>query len=273
MNGFSDKVSFIWSVADLLRGPTKPPQYGRVILPLTVRRRLDCVLEPTTEKALAEAEQLKCSEVGVNESALNRIANASFHNTSRLDFKKLKGEPDIIAANLTAYIKGFSSPVRDIFEKFNFGPEIARLEENDRLYLVVSRFADIDLHPDRVKNIEMGFIVRGTHPAVQRSRERDGGRPLHPPRSHPLIVNLLFAPEPRSARQERRRPHPVRPRLRRRHAPHQRRLLPVPPAHDLEDEAGQGRRQPYRHRVQRLAPVHGRRGRLLAFRLRFLASV
>lgn len=195
MNNFGEKVSFIWSVADLLRGPYKPPQYGRVILPLTVLRRLDCVLEPTKEKVLAKAAELKGGKVSNAEPILNRVAKASFHNTSKLDFKKLKGEPDKIAANLTAYIKGFSSRVRDIFEKFNFEPEIARLEENDRLYLVVSKFADFDLHPDRVSNIEMGYIFEELIRRFNEAANETAGDHFTPREVIRLMVNLLFAPD------------------------------------------------------------------------------
>lgn len=195
MMNFADKVSFIWSVADLLRGPYKPPQYGRVILPLTVLRRLDCVLEPTKEKVLARAAELKGGKVANAEPILNRVAKASFHNTSKLDFKKLKGEPDKIAANLTAYIKGFSSQVRDIFEKFNFEPEIARLDENNRLYLVVSKFADIDLHPDRVSNIEMGYVFEELIRRFNEAANETAGDHFTPREVIRLMVNLLFAPD------------------------------------------------------------------------------
>jgi type I restriction enzyme M protein len=195
VNGFSDKVSFIWSVADLLRGPYKPPQYGRVILPLTVLRRLDSVLEPTKEKVLAKAAELKGGKVANAEPILNRVAKASFHNTSKLDFKKLKGEPDKMAANLTAYIKGFSSQVRDIFEKFNFEPEIARLEENNRLFLVVSKFADIDLHPDRVSNIEMGYVFEELIRRFNEAANETAGDHFTPREVIRLMVNLLFAPD------------------------------------------------------------------------------
>ena len=99
MNNFGEKVSFIWSVADLLRGPYKPAQYGRVILPLTVLRRLDCVLEPTKDKVLKKAATLKGGKVANVEPILNRVAGVPFHNTSKLDFHKLKGEPDKIAAD------------------------------------------------------------------------------------------------------------------------------------------------------------------------------
>ncbi|MCX7702060.1 MAG: type I restriction-modification system subunit M [Gemmataceae bacterium] len=195
MNHFSEKVSFIWSVADLLRGPYKPPQYGRVILPLTVLRRLDCVLEPTKEKVLAKAAELKGGKVANIEPILNRVAKASFHNTSKFDFQKLKGEPDKIAANLTAYIKGFSSRVRDIFEKFNFEPEIARLDEHNRLYLVVSKFADIDLHPDRVPNIEMGYIFEELIRRFNEAANETAGDHFTPREVIRLMVNLLFAPD------------------------------------------------------------------------------
>ncbi len=195
MNNFADKVSFIWSVADLLRGPYKPPQYGRVILPLTVLRRLDCVLEPTKEKVLAKATELKGSKVANADPILNRVAKASFHNTSKLDFPKLKGDPDKIAANLTAYIKGFSSQVRDIFEKFNFEPEIARLEENNRLFLVVSKFAEIDLHPERVSNIEMGYVFEELIRRFNEAANETAGDHFTPREVIRLIVNILFAPD------------------------------------------------------------------------------
>jgi type I restriction enzyme M protein len=172
VNNFGDKVSFIWSVADLLRGPYKPAQYKDVMLPLTVLRRLDCVLEPTKAKVLEKAAELKGGKVANADPILNRVAKASFHNTSKLDFAKLLGEPDKIAANLTAYIKAFSSQVRDIFEKFKFEEEIATLEENNRLFLVVKKFAEMDLHPARVSNLEMGYIFEELIAGSTRRRTR-----------------------------------------------------------------------------------------------------
>src|SRR6266540_1380478 len=110
MTGFQDKVSFIWSVAYLLRGDYKPHQYGRVILPLTVLRRLDCVLEPTKQKVLDRHAALKAAgNIKDVEPILNRVSGHAFHNTSKLDFQKLKGDPDKIATNLDNYIKKFSS--------------------------------------------------------------------------------------------------------------------------------------------------------------------
>lgn len=195
MNNFGEKVSFIWSVADLLRGPYKPAQYGKVILPLTVLRRLDCVLEPTKEKVLDKAKSLKGGKVGNIEPILNRVAKVPFHNTSRLDFQKLKGEPDKIAANLTRYIKSFSSKARDIIDYFGFEAEIAKLDEADRLFLVVSKFCDIDLHPDVVPNTEMGYIFEELIRKFNEAANETAGDHFTPREVIRLMVNLLFEPD------------------------------------------------------------------------------
>jgi len=154
----SEKVSFIWSVADLLCGRYKPPQYGRVIVPLVVLRRLDCVLARTKDRPLAKYDPPKGTKVEDIEPILNRITGVPLHNTSKLDFGKLKGKPDKIAANLTKYIKGCSSKAREIREFSGFDAEIAKIDQANRLYPVVSKFCDIDLHTEKVPNIEMGYI-------------------------------------------------------------------------------------------------------------------
>lgn len=195
MNHFSEKVSFIWSVADLLRGPYKPAQYGRVILPLTVLRRLDCVLEPTKEKVFAKHASMKGSKVENIEPILNRIAGVPFHNTSRLDFQKLKGEPDKIAANLTRYIKSFSTKAREILDYFGFEAEIAKLDEANRLYMVIDKFAAIDLHPDRVPNIEMGYIFEELIRRFNEAANETAGDHFTPREVIRLMVNLLFEPD------------------------------------------------------------------------------
>jgi type I restriction-modification system DNA methylase subunit len=150
----------LWSVADLLRGDYKQADYGKVILPLTVLRRLDCVLEKTKEKVLAKHAELKKAKhpEGTVEKMLPRASGQSFYNTSRLDFGKLKGDPNNVAANLTSYIKGFSTTARDVIEQFKFADQIAKLDEGNLLYQVVGRFAEVDLHPDRVPNHLMGSI-------------------------------------------------------------------------------------------------------------------
>ena len=138
--------SFIWSVADLLRGDYKQSEYGKVILPFTVLRRLDCVLEKT--KAAVLAELAIREKAGLNpEPFLVRKSGQHFFNTSPLDMKKLMGDQDHIRENLFAYIQAFSSAVRDIFESFDFHLQIDRLAKAKLLYLVTEKFANIDLHP------------------------------------------------------------------------------------------------------------------------------
>jgi len=195
VHNFGEKVSFIWSVADLLRGPYKPAQYGRVILPLTVLRRLDCVLAPTKDRVLAKAKSLKGGKVGNIEPILNRVARVPFHNSSRLDFQKLKGDPDRIAANLTRYIKSFSRKAREIIEYFGFETEIAKLDEHNRLFLVVSKFCDIDLHPDVVSNNEMGYIFEELIRRFNEAAKETAGDHFTPREVIRLMVNLLFEPD------------------------------------------------------------------------------
>ena len=149
--------AFIWSVADLLRGDYKQSEYGKVILPFTVLRRLDCVLESTKETVLAEYSNKQSA--GVNpEPFLLRKAGQSFYNISPLDMKKLMGDQDHIKENLFAYIQGFSVEVRDIFEHFDFYTQVERLAKAGLLYQVTERFANVDLHPDQVSNSQMGLV-------------------------------------------------------------------------------------------------------------------
>ena len=149
--------AFIWSVADLLRGDYKQSEYGKVILPYTVLRRLDCVLESTKDTVLAENSNKQSA--GVNpEPFLLRKAGQSFYNISQLDMKKLMGDQDHIKENLFAYIQGFSVAVRDIFEHFDFYTQVERLAKSGLLYQVTERFANVDLHPDQVSNSQMGLL-------------------------------------------------------------------------------------------------------------------
>lgn len=200
MNHFGEKVNFIWSVADLIRGPYRPNQYGKVMLPLTVLRRLDCVLEPTKEAVLAKAAHLKSGQVKNLEPILNRVAGQQIHNTSKLDFQKLKGEPDKIAANLTHYIKCFSTKAREILEYFHFEEHIEKLDKANRLYLVVSKFAEIDLHPDTVPNIEMGYIFEELIRKFSEAANEEAGQYFTPREVIRLMVNLLLDPDGKTLR-------------------------------------------------------------------------
>ncbi|MBT9438535.1 MAG: N-6 DNA methylase [Desulfobacterales bacterium] len=195
MDNFNEKVSFIWSVADLLRGPYRPNQYKDVMLPLTVLRRLDCVLEPTKDEVIKKYESLEDSKITNPELILNRVAGQSFHNTSRFTFEKLKGDPDHIAANLTQYIKSFSKHARDIIEHFGFEEHIAKLEKADRLYQVVAKFCEIDLHPDKVSNIEMGYIFEELIRRFNEASNEEAGDHFTPREVIRLMVNLIFAPD------------------------------------------------------------------------------
>jgi len=195
MNNFSEKVNFIWSVADLLRGPYRPNQYKDIMLPLTVLRRLDCVLEPTKNKVLDRLKSLRGSKVKNVEPILCKVSGVPFYNTSRYTFEKLKGDPNNIAANLTNYIKGFSKRAREIIEHFSFEEHIAKLDKADRLYLIILKFCDIDLHPDKVSNIEMGYIFEELIRRFNEASNEEAGDHFTPREVIRLMVNLLFMPD------------------------------------------------------------------------------
>ena len=183
--------SFIWSVADLLRGDFKQSEYGRVILPFTVLRRLDCVLEPT--KAAVLAEKVKRDAAGINpEPFLLKKSRTLFYNTSPLDMQKLLGDQDNIAENLFAYIQSFSEAVRDIFECFDFHTQVERLQRAGLLYLVTEKFAGIDLHPDVVDNSDMGSVFEELIRRFAEISNETAGEHFTPGEVIMLMVNLLF---------------------------------------------------------------------------------
>lgn len=188
-------VSFIWSVADNLRGPYRPNQYKDVMLPLIVLRRFDCVLEPTKDRVLANLDKLKESKVKNIEPVLNRVAGQPFHNSSRFTFEKLKDDPENIAANLMHYIKSFSSRTREIIECFGFEEHIAKLEKANRLYLMVSKFCEIDLHPDKVSNIDMGYIFEDLIRRFNEASNEEAGDHFTPREVIRLMVNLILSPD------------------------------------------------------------------------------
>jgi type I restriction enzyme M protein len=150
-------AAFIWSVADLLRGDYKQSEYGRVILPFVVLRRLDCVLEATKAKVLQRVEQLSGKVANVD-PLLRKTAGQQFYNVSPLDLRKTLDDPTNLADNLRQYVLAFSPAAQDVLEKFDLAVQIERLDRAKLLYLVVSRFCDIDLHPDAVSNLEMGYL-------------------------------------------------------------------------------------------------------------------
>lgn len=184
-------ASFIWSVADLLRGDYKQSEYGRVILPFTVLRRLDCVLEPT--KAAVLAEFAAKQEMGLNpEPFLLRAAKQSFYNIDPLDLRRLMGDQDNIRANLQRYVEGFSPAVRDIFEQFDFYAQIERLAKAGLLYQVTEKFAGIDLHPSKVDNAAMGLAFEELIRKFAEISNETAGEHFTPREVIRLMVNLLF---------------------------------------------------------------------------------
>ena len=183
--------AFIWSVADLLRGDYKQSDYGKVILPFTVLRRLDCVLEPTKAAVLVELAEKK--QAGLNPDAfLLRKAGQSFYNTSPFDMRKLMGDQDHIRENLFAYVQGFAPPVRDIFERFEFSAQIERLAKNGLLYQVAEKFARIDLHPQVVDNGQMGLVFEELIRKFAEISNETAGEHFTPREVIRLMVNLIF---------------------------------------------------------------------------------
>jgi len=194
-------ANFIWSVADLLRGDYKQADYGKVILPFTVLRRLDCVLEPTKEtvmgfyeskvKPMMEADDPK-KKLKNPEPLLNQKAGVPFHNISQFTFQKLKDDSDNVAANLKNYINGFSASGREIIEYFNFNDHINRLDEANLLFLIVKKFTEIDLHPDAVSNMEMGYVFEELIRKFSELSNETAGEHFTPREVIRLMVNLLF---------------------------------------------------------------------------------
>src|SRR3954471_68234 len=183
--------SFIWSVADLLRGNFKQSEYGKVILPFTVLRRLDCVLEPTKGAVLREKDTRE--KAGLNpEPFLLRKSGQLFYNTSPLDLKKLMGDQDHIGENLRAYMQAFSPAVRNIFESFEFHTQIDRLAKAGLLYLVTEKFANIDLHPAAVSNAQMGAVFEELIRKFAELSNETAGEHFTPREVIRLMVDLIF---------------------------------------------------------------------------------
>ncbi len=204
LNAFKDKGDVIWNIANLLRGPYRPPQYRRVMIPLTVLRRLDCVLEESKGDVIAMHKQLK-AETKIKDGAkvpkydsetiekiINQKFGLTFHNTSDFTFANLLGDPDKLAANLVNFMAGFSSRARKIIEKFKFEEEIEKLDEANRLFEVVKEVAAVDLHPGRIPNIAMGYLFEDLVRRFNEQANEDAGDHFTPREVIRLMVNILF---------------------------------------------------------------------------------
>ena len=192
-DNINNHAAFIWSVADLLRGDYKQSEYSRVILPFTVLRRLDCVIEPVKGDMLTQYEQVKGRLENVGPVLDRFTAINGLWNTSLFDFKRLLEDPNNLADNLRAYLYAYSPEVKEIVESFDLPTQIARLDKADLLYLVISKFADLDLHPDSVSNLEMGYLYEELVRRFSELSNETAGEHFTPREVIRLMVDLLFA--------------------------------------------------------------------------------
>lgn len=185
-------ASFVWSVADKLRGTYKRHEYGKVILPFVVLRRFDCTLEASKQHVLQKAKNLKSKDVS-RDFLLQKESGYAFYNTSPYDLQKLLGDPNNLKSNLQAYLAGFSPNVRDVFERYEIDTQIGRLEEADLLMLVIQEFLKIDLHPGVVDNTQMGHIFEELIGKAMEASNEEAGEYFTPRDVVRLMVNLLFS--------------------------------------------------------------------------------
>lgn len=190
MKNFREKADLIWKVADLLRGDYKQSDYGKVILPMTVLRRLDCVLAPTKQKILDYLPKIGSLKDNAKDIALNKIAGFNFHNKSQFDFNKLIADPNNITLNLRNYINGFSASAREIIEYFNFDDQIDRMDKADILFRVISEFKKIDLSD--MDSMEMGYVFEELIRKFAEQSNETAGEHFTPREVIRLMVNILF---------------------------------------------------------------------------------
>jgi type I restriction enzyme M protein len=192
-DGFADKVAFVWKVADKLRGHFKPHEYGSVMLPLLVLRRLDAVLQPTKAAVLAKAAELESSGLGNVDPILRKVAGQQFYNTSPLTFTTLLSDDKNVAKSLVAYVNAFSPGAVEVLEEYHFNDKVTRLDKAGILYQVLGDFADLDLHPDTVSNEAMGYVFEELLRKFSEMSNETAGEHYTPREVIRLMVNLLFA--------------------------------------------------------------------------------
>ncbi|OEU67028.1 MAG: DNA methyltransferase [Desulfobacterales bacterium PC51MH44] len=200
---YKKHIDLIWTIANLLRGPYRPPQYRRVMIPLTVLRRLDCVLEDSKKRVMKRYSALKSSgkyDDETIEKIINKKFKLNFFNVSGFTFAKreegmfasLLDDPDNLAANLNKYIAGFSGKARRILEKFKFEEEIEKLDESNRLFKVIQEFKKVDFHPDRVSNVAMGYIFEDLVRRFNEQANEEAGDHFTPREVISLMVHILY---------------------------------------------------------------------------------
>ncbi|MBF6098311.1 SAM-dependent DNA methyltransferase [Nocardia cyriacigeorgica] len=193
-NKHTELANHAWSVADLLRGDYKQSDYGKVILPFTVLRRLECVLEPTREKVLAVVEARKDSDLDLD-PFLKKASGVRFYNATSLTLKSILSDPGQVEAKMTQYVGAFSDNAREVLEKYEFVQQIKRLDGAGLLYQVIGKFADLDLHPERVSNHNMGYVFEELIRRFAEQSNETAGEHFTPREVIELMVNLLIAPD------------------------------------------------------------------------------
>jgi type I restriction enzyme M protein len=189
----SEIVSFLWGVADLIRDTFRRGQYQEVILPLTVLRRLDCVLADTKKKVLSKQSELRDKKLENLDPQLRKIAGFAFYNTSRYDFEKLLADAPHLAANLRNYIAGFSPNMREVLEKFDFDNTISKLDEAGLIFRVLERFKNVDLHPNKIDNPTMGTIFEELIRKFNEALNENPGEHFTPRDVVHLMADLMLA--------------------------------------------------------------------------------
>ena len=189
----SEIVSFIWGVADLIRDTFKRGKYQDVILPLTVLRRLDCVLAPTKESVLQRQADLRDRGLEDLHRQLCVASGFAFYNTSRYDFERLLADAPNVAPNLRNYIAGFSANMREVLERFDFDNTISRLDESGLMFQVLERFGGVDLHPDHIDNAAMGTVFEELIRRFNEALNENPGEHFTPRDVVHLMVDLMLA--------------------------------------------------------------------------------
>jgi type I restriction enzyme M protein len=195
----SEIVSFLWGVADLIRDTFKRGKYQDVILPLTVLRRLDCVLAAKKAKVLETQARFK-GKLENLEPQLRAASGFAFYNTSRYDFEKLLADAPHLAANLRNYIAGFSPNMREVLEKFDFDNTISKLDEAGLLFQVLERFKNVELHPDKIDNPTMGTIFEELIRKFNEALNENPGEHFTPRDVVHLMVDLMLAGDEKEIR-------------------------------------------------------------------------
>jgi type I restriction enzyme M protein len=192
MNDANGHVQFIWGIAELLRGDYKQSEYGRVVLPFTVLRRLDLILAPTKQAVLEEATRVEGLDFDPDR-LLRKAAKQDFYNTSELDLEKIAGDASNVAAGLRAYIGAFSPTVREIFDAFSFDQQVTRLDKANLLYLVLTKFLDADLAPKAVSNTQMGDMFEELIRRFSEASNETAGEHFTPREVVRLCAELVLA--------------------------------------------------------------------------------